>query len=633
MRDRIVPTIVSIAIALYCVIFLYVRGFELLFTDLIFGLITTSVVFLLPALLSKTIFKKSYFGVGYILSTLIYPLIYLTVYLLHRFAGIDAQLIYHITASLILAIFVYGLLIHSYAIKKVDARKISKAILLYLFVILAVFGTYKILGIQNSSILSLDFLQHNAVSVQMSDGQACLTPNDCSSLFKKLGYTTYYHTIQTVITEGFNIEIGLAEVVSRLAFIGTSALVIFSLIQKQIKDDELALAGMLIAIFTFELGSYSFNFFIPQTLVLLFFLSLLNESHLSWKKLLLVSPILLMTHFIFGPFFFVLISIYLLFFNKKPITQQLGRTISLLMFLAIIVSLVANWRGFSIERVLQQADVEQLGFYTNYYFPENLVYLLKQYGFLIAFGLVGLVYALGRKKITPILLYSVVYISIGLTCYFLAPTYANKFLLGSSVFLSMLITFYISKLNIKRPYGFIVLMFIFFSTLPFYLNGYSQYTTFYTQNDGSISAITNEDRVLVNRLKEENLNCKLMSDPLTQLVIQSQIPIDTAGGQYQELQTRKDYLDFIQNPNEDTYSKLTTNPEVGENICILITPRIYSYNRYLSIDQISWLNSMYEYEINNNYQFELTKETKTFLESKGYKTTVLPSNNYLFSRE
>ena len=303
MRGKVIPILTILITFIFFILSLLIKGLNFLETNIIFGILFALSIFLLPSLISKVILKKKYFGIGYILSILIYPLIYLIGYLLNNQFGINMVIFYRISSLLIFFSALYLLLIETYRSDVHESKRLSKAILGILIAVGLMLGIRYLVGLDNDSALSLDFLQHNTVSMQISDERLCITPNDCSSLFKKLGYTSFFHTIQTVLTVGFNLDLGIAETSFNIAFIVTSVLTIFSLFQKHFKDDETSFIASLIAISVFELGAYSFNFIIPQTFTLLLFLNVLSEKELNWFKLIIVSPILLASHFIFGPFF------------------------------------------------------------------------------------------------------------------------------------------------------------------------------------------------------------------------------------------------------------------------------------------------------------------------------------------
>jgi hypothetical protein len=632
MRGKIIPVTILILSFLFYLFGLVFGGFDFIQTNIISGLILSLSTLLLPALISKVILKKEHFGFGYLIGTLIYPLIYGLAYILNKQWGIDVRVIYVIFSSLILFSSMYLFLIEIYKADIHEAKQLSKAVITILTIITLVLGTRYLLGLKPSSALSLDFLQHNAVSMQIADGELCLTPNNCSSLFKKLGYTTYFHTIQTVLTVGFNLDLGIAETVFNTSFIVVIALSIFTFFQKHFQDDETSFIAALASILFFEIGAYSFNFFLPQSFALLLFINLLAEKRFTWSKLLIGGVPLLLSHFIFGPFFFGILVIYQIFFNEdiKKKEISLGQTITVIAFIGIIITFVANLRGFSVEKVIQKEDIEQLGFFTNLYYPDNLKFLLKQYGVLILPFIISSIFHFIIKNKSITVLFSITYVSICLIFYFLGPTYANKFLIGSSIFMVFTITSLLQELNYPRFIKFSLLLVLLASVIPPYLLSYHNYIPFYKQADSKVSSIVDEDAELVEFLNEHKLDCQIVSDPYTQLVVSSQTSYDTAGGQYQELYTRKSLIEFIDNPSESNYENLLMSTDIRRPFCLLLSGRLYSKDMYLNPDNTPWLNSMYEYEIDNSYPIGDISDIVSFLKRKGLVTYYTDNNFRLF---
>jgi hypothetical protein len=128
-------------------------------------------------------------------------------------------------------------------------------------------------------------------------------------------------------------------------------------------------------------------------------------------------------------------------------------------------------------------------------------------------------------------------------------------------------------------------------------------------------------------LKNNRYDCQIVSDPYTQLIVASNTNYQTAGGHYQNLETREAFVNFVENPTQRSYEELLISPDIKRNeLCILLSSRLYSKERYVNQDNIPWLNSMYEYEINNNYGLPEISRLGRFLLSKNYEITYLDSN-------
>lgn len=633
MKKRVLIATIIIASYIYCLYFIFFKQTVGLSNDLIFATISTSSIFILPAIISKLITKKSYFGVGYILATLIYPLSYFLIYFLSKQFNIEPQVLYRAIAYLFLTFTTLSLIFLLFKKDIQNYADIKKSLIIYIGVFALIIGVYTLLGIKTDALLSTDFLQHNAVANEMADGELCLTPNQCSNLFQKFGYTTYFHSILMFVTTGFNLNTGIASTIFNFSLITISAVLIAKILARYFKSKALILFGTLIAITVFEVGAYSFSFIIPQTFTLFLFLNILSEKNLKFASLLFVIPILLAHHFVFGPIFSILALLYYFFQKKLKKDNNTLKVVSMVSVLGLIVALLANIRGFSIEKFFQLSDVGVLGSFSNYYFPQNLSFLFTQYGFLIILFIICVIYIFIKKKSHPFAYYSVTYVSICLMFFFLAPTYASKFLLGASLFMSFLSVYTIHNLKFNKWLSTILVIIFFLSSIPFYIINFKSYLTFYTQNTGVISGITQDDTSLIHFLyQKKSLTCQIVSDPYTQLMVRGTTLFETAQGQYQSLDTRKVIIDFVSNPNDATYESMIVQSEISNRFCFLYTSRIESASRDINPQNVAWLNNMYNYEINNNYRVFNPKLVE-LLSKKGFHIIYSDTNNILFSRE
>jgi hypothetical protein len=134
-----------------------------------------------------------------------------------------------------------------------------------------------------------------------------------------------------------------------------------------------------------------------------------------------------------------------------------------------------------------------------------------------------------------------------------------------------------------------------------YFVQYSRYLTFYTQEDGTASAIVKEDEAIIEYLTENNLTDRfIVSDPYTQIIIASLGNIDTVNAQYMPLETRENLLRYLENPSAQTYEQLLTSPGIParEDITILYTSRLH---RSIELNDQAWLYNVYSLPTNNSY--------------------------------
>ncbi len=187
--------------------------------------------------------------------------------------------------------------------------------------------------------------------------------------------------------------------------------------------------------------------------------------------------------------------------------------------------------------------------------------------------------------------------------YFLGPTYASKFTIGIGFFSALLLVKFLSTLNMNIFFkSFVVTAMVVVFSTNFFVQ-YNRYLAFYTQENGRVSAINDEDMAIVNYLNRERTFSTILSDPYTQLIVAAFTNTETVQAQYMNLDTRKNLLEYIKNPSVQTYEKLITSPGIpkNDNFDVLYTSRIY---RAINNQDDSWIYNLYSLSINNSEDIE-----------------------------
>jgi hypothetical protein len=376
------------------------------------------------------------------------------------------------------------------------------------------------------------------------------------------------------------------------------------------------------------MGGYDFVFFIPQTFALYLLILTLREKDLKLPQLFFISMLLISTHFVIGAVFAG--YLWFRFLIIKNLKTRKEKTIFLLLLLlSVIFFCLANIAGFSTEKLLQKEAVETVGSLTNAYYPNNLTVYIQNLGAGWLLILVAYLSVLLNRKRDMEDLSFLSFIAFGIIFYFLAPTYANKFAIGLGFFSSILIIKYIWKLGFKP----IMKIALFMLLIPIwglnYFVQYNRYLTFYTQEDGTASAIVKEDEAIIEYLNQNNLTDKfILSDPYTQIIIASLGNVDTANAQYMDLETRKNLLKYLENPNTDTYEDLLTSPGIParEDITILYTSRLH---RSIELNDQAWLYNVYSLPTNNSYSINKIGEDLIKDQKRLKKDLIYISDNFV----
>ena len=143
MRNKILITIPILASYIYCLYLVYFESAVNISNNVIFAIISISSLFVLPAVISKLITKKSYFGIGYVLSTLIYPLTYLLIYLLAKWLNLDPHLLYRAVAYIFLSFTVFSLIFLLFKRDLGNYASMKKGLLLYIGVFIFLISLYQ----------------------------------------------------------------------------------------------------------------------------------------------------------------------------------------------------------------------------------------------------------------------------------------------------------------------------------------------------------------------------------------------------------------------------------------------------------------------------------------------------------
>ncbi len=584
----------------------------------------------LPNLLSRVIFKSKLFGFVSALSFLYFPLQFLLEVLVANLAGLSLSEIlpFGVVFNLILWNVLFILFIIGDNKSKNESESTLREILSGMLpAIIFVIFTFVLIR-QRDSVVALDYLQHITVPNKMfNSGVLCLLPGECSNLFLQHGYTTFYH----IILGNFSTFMGSDPIktfyVLDIIFPLVASIPIYLKLKEITKSTLWSQLGVLLALLTFVMGGYDFVFFIPQTFALYLLIITLGEKKLKLPQLILISLLLISTHFIIGAVFAGYLWFrFLIIENLK--TNKEKNILLLLLALSILFFCLANIAGFSVEKLLQSDAIEVVGSATNPYYPSNISAYIQNLGAGWLLVILSYLSVLMQKRKSKQDISLLTFITFGTIFYFLAPTYAHKFAIGLAFFSTVLIIKYLWQLGFK-PITKIVLFGLLISIWGLnYFVQYNRYLTFYTQADGSVSAIAKEDEALIDYLKENKFTDNfVISDPYTQLIIVAFSNANTANAQYMPLETRKNLLEYLENPSVKTYEQLLTSPGIParEDITILYTSRLH---RSIELNDRAWMYNIYSLPTNNSYSINKIEEDLIKDQKRLNKDLIYISNNF-----
>jgi hypothetical protein len=630
MFDLIGITI-NIGVIGYLIFSIFTGGLQSFSNNYIFiGYLIFSIL-TLPNLLSRVIFKSRLFGMSSALLFVYYPIQFLLQLLIGHLTGLSLNEI--LPFGVIFNVILWNILFMFFIIGDNKSGNESEEILKEIISALIPAVLFTILVFifirQKNSIIALDYLQHLTVPNKIfNNGILCILPGQCSNLFLQHGYTTFYYIILgNIVTFLGNDPIKTFYVLD-IVFPLVASIPVYMIFKKITRSTLWSQLGVLLSLLVFVMGGYDFVFFIPQTFALYLFILIFREKRLSTFQLILISILLIYTHFIIGTLFVIYLWFRQLVINNLKNNKE-KNIFLLLLLLSTMFFVLANVAGFSVEKLIQQDAVKVIGSLTNPYYPNNTTVYSQILGGGWLLVLIAYLSTLFEKKKSDMSITLLAYISFGIILYFLAPTYANKFTIGAGFFSSLLIVQYLWKLGFKP----ILKLFLFLALVSLYsLNffvQYNRYQAFYTQEDGTVSAIVKEDLEVVKYIEENNLvNTYIISDPYTQLIVASLGNVDTAHAQYMSLETRSALLEYLQKPTVETYENLLLSPGIPgrKDISILYTFRL---ERSLKLDDSSWIYNIYSLPLDNSYTIGIVPDDLLNDQKRLDKELIYISDNFI----
>lgn len=601
----VISIIGNIIVIIYLLITLFTGGLDSLSSNYIFIGYLVFTTLTIPLLISKTLFKQRFVSFTTALLYLYFPAQFLFTFLISRITGfsLGELLPFYTLFNLVIwnMFFIFFILNDE---KRGDYSEKLIARIITALIPGILFSLFSFIFIrQTDSVVALDYLQHLTVPNRMFfNNVLCLVPGECSNLFLQHGYTTFYHIILGNFTTFLGTDPTRTIYIIDILYPLICSIPIFYIFKDITKSTVWAQVGTLLSLLVFVMGGYDFVFFIPQTFTLYLFLMIYREKKLSRIKLGISTILLVLTHFVIGTYLSAFLWIRELILKNIDRKKEV-KWFYIILFVSILFFALANIAGFSFEKLIQADQIEIIGSLTNPYYPNNLNVFWQILGPIWLFVLIIFITNFLESRVSKVYLDAITYIAMITVVYFLAPTYANKFTTGVGFFSVLLVIKFLSTINMNiffKSFVFTALIVIIGSN--FYVQ-YNRYLSFYTQEDGTVSAITKEDRAIVEYLNTERTGSLILSDPYTQLIVAALTNTDTVQAQYMSLGTRENLLKYMTEPTPQTYEDLISSEGIprNDNFDVLYTSRIY---RAINNQDNSWMYNIYSLSINNTEKIE-----------------------------
>ncbi len=417
---------------------------------------------------------------------------------------------------------------------KLDLKEIAP----YTFLVLFTAGVYFLIWKRSTPYplqLNWDIYEHITLSNLISQGRLSAFTTNISDTFTFNSYSPL-----------FGILLSLPKIIFQRSLIGIywwleywqyllTAIASYLLAKRIFKDRSLAIFSAVLSSLTFEsVVAYTVFFLIPQTLAVLIAVLAAYEL-MDYKKifLLITAIVIFLMHYIVGPLCLVfLVCLYLA--PRVPLSlKRLNLLITAaILFLAGALGLhfLGRWNILSIEEAS----------HFDFTIYQKAGFILDWYGIFLAFALIGIFAILRNKsysqKIFLILALGVFGISFAPFSYFLKFYVLGHYL--TNVIIVAGIAFLVSNFSkVLKTVSFIFLTLVML--LTFYNNQLMYKGPLHFQN--YVTQISYGELQAAAWLSSHNKNGNdfLISDPSLQYILEANSGVDTQGGVYTNLNTRK----------------------------------------------------------------------------------------------
>ncbi len=591
----------------------------------LFIAIYTLIVFIIPFLIGKVIFRAPFISLASVTSFLLYPCLLLIIKSAQILFNLNISYLNSAVACILFILFFLLLLAYIMVEPSTSIYRTLKSFVLPIIVIVTYLLFNLLLKDFGDSISTDIYIHKTAINGIKSSYEIGFFPDSYSSAFTDRAYFIgIFHSMLYFLSFGFGLDFVKVAYIIDIVFSLVVVVTIYNVSKSLLSSDTLRLLVLLVSVFAFENLAYTTQFFLPQTLAFLLFLIILaalNTTRLSLVKISCVFTILVTSHFVIGTF---LTLIIVLSFGVRYF--KIG--IQALLLWALVLSLLLATTGFSLGSILQSGYLNYFGITSDSF---NIIFKIESLW--IIFGpiwlliIVSLVFFTFKKKPANIVLEaSAIGVVINIIVFILDPIFAGKFLIGIGIFGSMLIAWFLDRYLVSKFYFWQILTFTSAVIIVSYLVNFGSLMPFLKQQGGSSNVVGREDVPLANYWREQQPYCTAVSDPQTQLVIHSLGEGLSARALYLSLPSREVVLEFIQNPNRKNLSNIFSIEELmgRTDVCFVLSSKL----QYLRRHDHSWLKTVLNYLAINPGKLSKNDSVQEFFENESQLALKLYEDEY-----
>jgi hypothetical protein len=576
---------------------------------MLIDLIASLSFYFIPYLTGRIFVKKII--QSWILGALIWFVIYFVLLGLNSIVKFDFQSVIKIIA---LVAFVISLLRigKEFIVQKpkIHWQGIFIASILSLFTVFIYFFVWK----RNTPYpmqLNWDIYEHISLANLISSGKLAFSTAQISDTYTFNSYSPI-----------FSILLSLPKIIFQRGLLGIywgieywhyllTTFAVFILAKKVSNNNWLAFLAAIISSLAFEsVVVYSSLFLIPQTLVALVTIFVAAEiKEYKWPILLVAAIVILLMHYVLGVLcLLILAALYLsLHINHSKNKINLALVASIFFSVTLIISnLFISWQIVGREEAT----------HFNFQLIPKIGFIMDWYGiFFFVFGLIGAIKIIRNGTYSQKILLCLALIILGIA--FAPFSYFLKFYVLGHYFWSLIIALGIWVLisNLSSALKIISITFVtLVLLLTFYKNQliYKEPLNFKSYE----TQISTAEIQAGNWIASQNKDRKafLVSDPATQYILEAVSGVNSQGGMYMDLSTRKaleainGYYDINLVKNKLLSVKDLVTAKSSKQITFLVVGgRYFAWQRLPNVQKDSTFYNIWSPK-------ELTEADKTYIE-------------------
>lgn len=536
-------------------------------------------------------------------------------------------------------------------LKVISLKRIAPAVLTALFLSLAVVYLWR-RDNPFPQLLNWDIFEHQTLVNYIKRGQLHFISSRISDTFQFDGYSTLFHALLSIPQITLGVEPFAFWWSVEYFHLFLTILASFLLAKTVTRSNLAGLLTAIISAFVFEsYVIYSSLFLIPQTLaavlsvfMLIYVLEHFKDKKYPWIPLAIIAVTIFLSHYIIGLATILTLSALIFLYQSLLMEKRLVWGLSFIILPLTVFALLTALSGFLH---LDQLNSGEAALFT-YTLTKKAEFAQVFYGYALYILLpVGALLSLHLKEkaVRILLLLTAVILAVVLAGipyslkFYVLGRYLTHLFMGLGLWMVIKsMSFRLMKV-LSTSFIAVIFMAVFILNLAYWKNPlrYQGHATNLESMEIAAGRFLQE--------KFEADNTFLISDPSTQYVLEATSDINTQGGAYMNLDSRKILVEALEHPYGDQFAqkltqiKDTVNVTSPNTYLLALSGRFFEWQEAKEEDKLSlgfnvW--KPYDLALNDLIFIENLKKTSRFKEVYRNESLVIlqftPGNNLGFGK-